>query len=870
MKKKILIFSLFILLIGCSLIGGSFSIKAASSDQELIDTWCDTVGDTGAGVFYGVFSQSYELENDWKGVVTSQQCSLSGSNVSCSYKVKTNGMYKLTVDYNGITKYVLPDANGYISFNVVAPSGTEVLLSSYPIKISNTTVEGTKISKSCQVNGNNGNIIVEEGNDVDPKREYSIYNFNFSLPYTRKNNYYGSSICSPLTQYKNSSYSSYIQSAVPECFDSADIDITTTDADVLERVASAVDYVKELANLTSDTKTDNVSSLYCQFDKNLNSVSSSRSSNPIIKSYQKVSNVDDNNGTTWYKVSCIESMKIEYDTPKASYSSGGFKYTVKLTSTEKCSVYPARQPTKPTVCRPTFYFTDHNTKLGGPNEEFVQCISACDGGKYTSSCSNTCYSEVYEHKKSINQISFINTDKNTKQLFSNIENMIYIDDDNTTECYVGNSYEVPSQRSYSAGLTDYFHWRVCPSARTLAENKNAGTGKIYPDKYTRKAISEALGTNKSGLPYGCVYGWQSETCSGAMECSNNCSASSVETKGQAQKLYEQEQKKQKQAKDNLKAKYDCVEKDGSWTCEEKTTTKTATNNATITRVVTNKGNALADNNGNVNFAGSSGPTITYNTNDISSFINFPKAFISLENGKVKYSETNLDSSKYRFGGYLFYTDSSTTSKNSNDIRYYPYNASNYGIKDNIMQSSDLKSSSTYGPNNTKINWNIITKIRNFGSDKQWNIDVNCFYGADVSLCATNDPKCFETEKCENCVAGNLPYIYRTVNLDDLFPDNRKPRYNWTNNAANEKASTTGYTIDPETLISDIESKGNSIYNSTPYTTLSIGKNGYNWNDVKNDGSLYTNFDGNYSTLTNGVNFYNSKYVSNHQKTNMTK
>ncbi|MGN0973877.1 MAG: hypothetical protein ACI4OT_03975 [Bacilli bacterium] len=869
MRRKSLIFLIFSLVITCSVISSNFSVNAANNKADnMAKKWCYLNWSTtlSAQTVYDQFSKYYVLD-EWNNI-SSDSCVANDEMVTCNYSKKSNGYYMLAVDSESGTQYIKPDKDGKISFSITAPAGTEVIIHSYPYKVANVAISGDKTHKlgdACKVNGYKGDLSAE----TDINREYALFSVGFTLPSTKKNNFYSDTICVNFrNKYNKSDYKEYAASSVPECFDSkSDIDISTSYYDIQSKINEVTSTVSNLQNLTSDKKSDKVSSLYCQFNKTENRVSSSKTSN-LIKSFTTVENIKDNEGNTWYKVVCTENMTIEYDSPKASYSSGGFKYTVKLNSTKSCSVFSVRQPTKPAVCRPSFYFTDTNAAFGGPSEDFDLCVNQCDGGIYSDECSNSCYEQVYEQKKSINNISF--KDNNIGS-FNNLEKLIVTSGTKNGKawCDVESMYNPPKARSYRAGKNEEFKewwWMVCPSARTKADGY---TGAVRENaEYTKHSI-QANPSNSSEV-YGCVYGFQSEICKGEIVCNNNCSSKSVETKAQAEEEYENQKKLQLQAKNKIKNDYKCTEKDGSWECTDTVTTEEATANATITRTVNNVGK-------DVNFEGNQKPSISYSTKKDYSFINFPKAFISLENGSVLYK--NQDSTNmlgYRFGGYLFYTDPDTTSANSNDIRYYPYNAETFGITSGIMATSGLKNGSTYGEkNNTSINWNIVTKIRNFGSDKQWNIDVNCFYGADVSLCDTDDPDCCEVGgkckpvECKDCVSGNLPYRYRTVNLDDLFPD-RNPGYNWTNNVANDKASVNGYSIDPESLISDVESRGKSIYNSSPYLKLSIGKNGnYNWNNIENDG-LYTNFDNNYSPLTNGVNFYNSKYVTNHQKTNRTK
>lgn len=863
-RKCIKIVTIFVVGL-CSILLGNFSVKADSS-KDYIQKWCYADWKGGASSvskYFAKFSEVYKLD-DWKNI-DKNACYGSGELVVCNFEKKTNGYYMLAVSTNGNTQYVYPDKNGVIKFTTQTAPGSEIALYSYPVKVVSGSIDNHKIKDVCKVNGYNNDIFAEK----DINGNLALFSVWFSTPSSKTNTFPNKSICKSFVadvKRKYSKYTDYAKTMVPECYDKKyDVDIFTTESDVSYRIQTFKQIVSQIKNAdVSNTHKD--SDLFCQFNKYYNKVKSSLDKNSVIKSHTTVTHIKDTDrGWTWYDLVCIEDMEIEYDSPKASYSSGGFKYTVKLSSKKSCSVIPIRTPQRPTICLPSITFTDTNTANGGPSEDFDACVNKCDGGLYSDKCSESCFEKVYKQNKKAKNITFNSNDSNK---FSDVVRLLddgYITNSNKKGwCYVEDVCDPPDNRQNRKCETGTWNWIVCPSAKTMAAGES-GTLELTPT-----SVPQRIPANVNGDVYGCVYGFQSEICRGTAVCDNNCSPNSVETKWQQDEEYETQVNLQKEAKGILNSKYKCKEKNGGWVCEDKITTKEATENATITRVVNNV-------NKDIVFEGNSQPSVSYTENNKYSFINFPKAFISLENGSVLYkNQTSINMLGYRYGGYLFYTDPDTTSENSNDIRYYPYNASSYGITNNIIKDSGLNNNSKYGPNNTLINWNIVTNIKNFGSDKQWNIDVNCFYGADVSLCGKDDPDCCEAGgkcepvECKDCVSGNLPYRYRTVNLDDLFPDDREAGYNWTNNVANKKASVNGYIIDPESLISDIESKGNSIYNSTPYSTLSIGKNGYNWNDVKNDGSLYTNFDGNYSTLTNGVNFYNSKYVSNHQKTNRTK
>lgn len=104
-------------------------------------------------------------------------------------------------------------------------------------------------------------------------------------------------------------------------------------------------------------------------------------------------------------VTCEEIVTVKYGAPIASKAGLCFEYKVKVTSNVVCdmSTPPPLPEYNPNVCTPTPYCTGigkHGKYVlhqGGPNEDYDRCIQACDGGKYTTSCSKKCYKDVYQN-----------------------------------------------------------------------------------------------------------------------------------------------------------------------------------------------------------------------------------------------------------------------------------------------------------------------------------------------------------------------------------------------------------------------------------------------------------------------------------------
>ena len=870
MKKRIILGMFIMVCLLC--IGVKAKVDPKDYEKEMIEKWCwSDAKDAPVSQTFSEFAERYEAATtDWvsasDGVeeIAPKSCNIiSEDSISCTYEsTKTKGNYRLLVSAdNNKMQTVTPNGKN-MSFTITGEPGMQVSMFVYPNGNASTTNCSSCDKKvTCYEKGVKNDSDPSNLSNEDIERN-ALFAIDFSLPTSKTNDFYNNNICKDLRKkYKNTKNAKYAELFVPECYDKDEIDILTNYQDIQEAISALEEYINNKSE-ASDKKDDKAKELYCQFDKDKNITKSGKSKNSEIKSYKRVEFYQEDN--PWYSVTCTEDMTIEYDKPKSTYAGGGFKYTVKLTSTETCKIKQIRKPVKPPICRPSFYFSDTGGQFGGPNEDYISCIEDCDGGLYGKSCSDKCYQKVYENDSSVETISFIENNAND----SKIKNVLfYPGEGEDTWCYTQAS--VPAGRSSSPNRNNY-HWEVCPSKATIAK---AGQTVTVHARTGNKFNSNQMGpgrirANNQGEVYGCVYGWQSNPCTGALKCKNKCSIKSVETKAQQlQSLKKQEAERDSAKRELLKKYKNCKEspKDsGNFTCDPINTTQTAVKNAKITRTVKNIGNPVANDSGIVSFTGTKAPDIYPYLNGEAAnayYINFPKAYISLINGSIEYNlQDKQKSNKSIFGGYLFYTDVNTTAAESNDIRYFPYNADLYNLSSKAIKTENVSLGKNDIYNGRTIDWNIKTQINDFGSNKQWKINVNCYYGADISVC--KDPPCeCQGDKCRD-IAG-LPYIYRTVNLKDMFPDDRTPGYNWTNAAYIN--TIKGYDINPEALTASIEDKKYGIYcgddeeDNCSYVTLKLSKDGLlKAKDEKND---YTDFIGSYSNSINGVSFFTSAYLN---------
>ena len=154
-------------------------------------------------------------------------------------------------------------------------------------------------------------------------------------------------------------------------------------------------------------------------------------------------------------------------------------------------------------------------------------------------------------------------------------------------------------------------------------------------------------------------------------------------------------------------------------------------------------------------------------------------------------------------------------------------------------------------------------------------NILCYYGVYNSYYCDNKDDCPVPECKENCPdPTGIQYIYRVIDLTDVFPNDRNPRWNWTSSAARKASETRiGYNIDPIAKTKDIESKGESIYTDQSetdyefYLTKENIRNIRDYNkhvkDYNNDGSNnYLDYNMSCYIDTKGRQICISKFLDN--------
>ncbi len=722
-----------------------------------------------------------------------------------------NGMVQYDFDHSGnpgsYTTYTSP--------SIVLDAGTEFFIEFY-------------------VNGNNASCSEEFVAQLKSGAPKSISNPVLNYAYDN-----GKNICSSLKESHGDD--GVATGMVPFCFRST----VNYDESIPSRsdIIQSVEQVNEmLTGKTSISKNTNTPTQKCNYlrsgsDGISNSAGTPEgiASNNVYTTRIDGKYLDFSLKYTYWRAECSEEMTVSYDDPKAVNAGGGFSYTTIITITRTCTPVQIKTPTKKAKCE---YSADcmgkgHTGGPGaGPTEDFDQCINTCDGGKYTQSCINSCYDTVYGESdvkspsltdgtdigllsyQDKNQTGIVpvmtgSTRKNCSYLGTTIMtprpvSSCYViggnngcqkrnPSDNCPTCYTEHGVAVwycdgcnGSSAKSSDGVQCYEVWA---STSDCAQDPE----KDYYDQVTAaKAEYEALiarirqYTNedyKGEEIYTGVYDsyLEKQVNFGKNQQPITDVSITSSTSDEHQSMISQV---------TQGGTYPVTEEMLTYTWKQYTTTRTQTVHLTQAYVSNTTNQQL-------------GVGTVYQKDTLN----------------CERDDKNNDlCTKYYNGGYKYYTNLFTDT--INDYRNWPYFNSNnkdYTIK-TFTEKGDRYE-------------NIDVDLRNFGSWGQWDLDIDCIYGLFQNYMIDKNGSGLD-DWLKNCdsskdiCSGGTQYIYREIELEDNFPNERDPRWNWTGTidsksvegaklttgaARSTKTSYRGYNIDPLALINHIETLGKDIY-----------------------------------------------------------
>lgn len=481
-------------------------------------------------------------------------------------------------------------------------------------------------------------------------------------------------------------------------------------------------------------------------------------------------------GSYWSMV-CTESYTASGDEAKLVEAGSGFTYQANYSVTRTCTITQINRPTIATGCSYNItHLCSWPTKTGtgtgqdaGPTDDFDSCIISCDGGNYTQNCINSCYSKVYKNNRDISFLDKNSLSKDTK--FSSFVASTYTGPNTGNVCTTDHGRTGKQVCHSEYGQTD------CACFSTWCGNAG-GSCTFYTSKYPsgcvdnpNQAYQDAINASQTELDR-------------FKEIQNN----SIPTGDYTYEITDSYLKTEKgksyvftiNSKDNPAVNVESVEKKNNINYTSKPLGNSGGSNASYYETVTV-------------------------TSDIT--VSLPLSYVDKVNGNVVYKTDNDSKQTFSINHKQNKLDTVT---DFNEARYYDAERKYYTSI--LSQDTNV----VVVDNNVTLvrkdtDYNIKVSSSNVGGG-EFTSDISCYYGVYNN---------FIVEKDDNGPTG-IQYIYRTIDLEDVFPNDRDPRWNWTGTLNSSTHTGTGaasfadqnslkYNINPVKLTEEIESKGYTIY-----------------------------------------------------------
>lgn len=508
---------------------------------------------------------------------------------------------------------------------------------------------------------------------------------------------------------------------------------------------------------------------------------------------------------TYWTMTCYAKYSAVGDTPKLVKAGEGFSYESKFTINRECTItWNNKTVKKKDKCRyTTTQNCTWNTKSGqgsdpsncGPNDNFDDCIIDCDNGKYTQECINKCYSTVYGNDRNLTELDKFSysPEKGNTKFVATIESNESI-----------SLYNQPLTGSCTTNLGNaggYFNYKGHSWCVSKYCNTNAAAG------------STATITTKCDNCPG---------CSDDPETEYQNAIKKVKTELEGLQRLAEEKIQVGNYNANIIDSYLLTKRNYAYVFK----TNVAEDYFPVVRESYQLNKTTTRGSSTVTI-GSEGDKVTFSstTNAGATIkISLPDSYVQKVTSTVAYSGTK---NKYNVDAY---NNRFTKVERFSALNYYPRNNKYYtnvwsgNINVNVGDKVTLLGLNEGSTRNIKISSNRVGNFADFGG---FSSDILCYYGVynnfyckDPKDCP-NDPD--DPDKPDNPDPTGIQWIFRPINLEDVFPNDRNPRWNWTGTLNNgestgaakySKENVLKYDIDPINLTKDIESKGNSIYNDS--------------------------------------------------------
>lgn len=570
-----------------------------------------------------------------------------------------------------------------------------------------------------------------------------------------------------------------------------------------------------------------------------------------------IKNVDSYSGA-YYGYTCDDTYETVGDGAKLVYAGGGFKYQAKFKVKRTCTIFykpqistvttsytiPAvkKAPQCVYTCETLCAYVEDSVAVpdtkAGPNEEFDSCVKTCDGGKYSQSCINSCYNQVYKSNRKL--------DDNTKVLE---KYSLSFNNDKVKKMVT-----IVATITSSAGGT-YYETTKNGNVRYMVDvpTPHCGTVGVIFSKY--------CDTN-SGICV--VYEIQSPAgCSDTPILEYNTEISSVET--EFQYVAAEVTSELNTGDYTIRIADSYLNNNGKAYVYEINSWE----NPEILSITEDSSSCDSYSTWNIGDQGDQvgGCRIASKTKEVT--ISLPTSYLSKIDGTaayntgtgiksfdtVNYSSDRLaplefNAKNYYSGGKRYYTNVLSKDTNVNVS-----NNGNFGLISYGAYKSD---------SNKKAS--IAVSVTGWGDGEQ-SAQVDCFYGVYNDTIQRD--------------GDGIQFIFRPIELKDVFPNDRNPRWNWTNDATPGSTNVynlLNYKVSPVELTEQIQEKDKKIYSDNgevdyeftldPQTIKKIRS--YNKKEKSYGKDItYVDYDMNCTTY-NGRSYCYSEFLDNYLKLdNMT-
>ena len=621
------------------------------------------------------------------------------------------------------------------------------------------------------------------------------------------------------------------------------------------------------------------------------------------------------------EVTCKEVVTTKYGPPVASKAGLCFEYKVEVTSRVNCYMsQPPQRPKNVTIEDGKFkikgsYCTpspgcDHGSgyvdAAAGPSEDFDACVSSCDGGKYTSSCSKKCYKEVYGKKTTSKKTSYFdmndmpapialwdnNTldramEKNGIGQYLNIGGtIIWRPASHLGRWYVEKNY-ITGQKclkteaegggiSAVCGCWAKCRWNGCTGKVYLNPYSVTVGGKTYTTTYSdgTTPVATELDNQKVGeLERDALKNIQKyqnviSRCQSQSKCSTTKATFSISvnynngTQEGKTIYFPYTPNNDSNAKDSIQRNPET----GLVSCTKGTNQ--------YTTILSSKGCYNCNSKATVATDTKATSAKWYQTE-----WGFPGTWIHNKTGEISYEPkgTGWTEQKNKFClplnaqnvnvKWWNYYQTKLFGHETDDGVQYSYNNADYirSIKecretaaDNILEQQKTATKFT-GRDAAGIKYNIHAKTRKFGLF-EWNIDVKCFYAINNIYLAEDEKNVSKTsddiKDILNCMGGDAAQKkemrIRSVDLENLFPEpGGKSLTNSTQTGRTPgfnwsqyatNMKISNYPSQPSEYIRWVQKKGYEVYNDK-YLDYEISINRKQIREIQTMGEDYARYEG---------------------------